>query len=224
MTTIDTTQYKNTYQSQPKTFEEQSSLGKEAFLKLLVTQLQNQDPTQPLQDKEFIAQMTQFSTLEQMTNLNDMFTKFVETQSIGGLSNMIGKKVTWTDKVQGGVDETGQPKYKDVQKEGIVKAISLKDGKSQLVLQDNSKIDVNLVETVEDNAQNTTENQNQPVTGQQMDGNTQQSSGQTDGAEGTQPSGEQIDGTEDAGQPVEQANGNSETPSPDDRSNEGGGV
>jgi len=147
MPIIDTTQYRNSFQSKPKTFEEQSSLGKEDFLRLLVTQLQNQDPTQPLQDREFIAQMTQFSTLEQMTNLNDMFTKFVEAQSIGGLSNMIGKKVTWTEYVVE-TNNAGEQVLKEVPKEGMVTAISMKDGKSQVVLEDGSRLDVNRIETV----------------------------------------------------------------------------
>ena len=44
-------------------------LDKEAFLKLLIAQLANQDPMNPMEDREFIAQMAQFSSLEQMANM-----------------------------------------------------------------------------------------------------------------------------------------------------------
>lgn len=59
--------------NKPKTVNKNGDLGKDAFIQLLVTQLQNQDPLDPVDDKEFISQMAQFSALEQMQNLNTSF-------------------------------------------------------------------------------------------------------------------------------------------------------
>ena len=58
--------YQGTYSS---AVLDKSGMGKDAFLQLLVNQLRNQDPLNPVNDKEFLAQMAQFSTLEQMQNL-----------------------------------------------------------------------------------------------------------------------------------------------------------
>jgi flagellar basal-body rod modification protein FlgD len=72
-------------------------LGKDAFLKLLVTQLQNQDPLNPLDDKEFIAQLAQFSSLEQMTNISSGIAALTEKtarQDMLSAVNYIGKEVT----------------------------------------------------------------------------------------------------------------------------------
>jgi flagellar basal-body rod modification protein FlgD len=51
------------------------SLGKDDFLRILLTQLSHQDPTAPMQDNEFIAQMAQFSALEQMSNMAADFAR-----------------------------------------------------------------------------------------------------------------------------------------------------
>lgn len=95
-----------------------SDLGKDQFLKILITQLGNQDPMQPMQDKEFIAQMAQFTSVEQMTNMATEMKSLRE--SIGIASGLIGKNVSWTGK-----DSEGN----DVDNEGIVDAITFKDGK-----------------------------------------------------------------------------------------------
>jgi flagellar basal-body rod modification protein FlgD len=72
-----------------------SVMGKDQFLKILITQLQNQDPMQPMQDKEFIAQMAQFSSVEQLMNISTQLTSL--NQSLGSASSLIGKDITWTD-------------------------------------------------------------------------------------------------------------------------------
>ncbi|MGO5011658.1 flagellar hook assembly protein FlgD [Niallia sp. Sow4_A1] len=76
-----------------------SSLGKDDFLKILITQLQNQDPTSPMDDKEFIAQMAQFSSLEQMQNLNTSMTNLISLQTQSNLisyGQFMGQDVNWS--------------------------------------------------------------------------------------------------------------------------------
>lgn len=72
--------------SKPQQREISNDLGKDAFLELLVTQLANQNPLEPTNDTEFIAQMANFSTLEQMQNM----ATSIESQLA---YDMIGKDV-----------------------------------------------------------------------------------------------------------------------------------
>jgi flagellar basal-body rod modification protein FlgD len=90
-------------------------LGKDAFLNLLVTQLRNQNPLDPMDDKEFISQMAQFSSLEQMQNMN---ASLVATQAAG----MIGYTVNWKDDQGNAVG-------------GVVDGVKTADGKSQLIVE-----------------------------------------------------------------------------------------
>lgn len=68
-------------------------LGKDDFLKILIAQLGNQDPTKPMENTEFIAQMAQFSSLEQMTNMSNEFTKMATLLNTSEAVTAIGKNV-----------------------------------------------------------------------------------------------------------------------------------
>lgn len=73
-----------------------STLGMDAFLQLLVTQLQYQDPLSPMDDKEFVAELAQFSSLEQLTEINtgiDNLSTIGQEQQLLGAVNFIGKTI-----------------------------------------------------------------------------------------------------------------------------------
>ncbi len=81
-------------ESLPQKRSPQHELGKDDFLKLLITQMSNQDPTDPMDNTQFIAQMAQFSSLEQITNLNSNFDKMNGMLTSAQALNTIGKTVT----------------------------------------------------------------------------------------------------------------------------------
>ena len=93
-----------------------TELGKDDFLKLLVAQLQSQDPLNPMEDKEFISQMAQFTSLEQMKNVSNAV-------QITQATSYIGKQVTWDD-------EMGE------QQTGIAKAVRIVSGEPKIVVGD----------------------------------------------------------------------------------------
>ncbi|NMA70120.1 MAG: flagellar hook capping protein [Desulfitobacterium sp.] len=108
-------------------------LGKDAFLQLLVAELTNQDPLSPMDNKDMVTQMAQFSTVEQLTNiyssmdnlsqgLSSIFQHSLLTQGAA----LIGKQVSGM--IPGG--EEGEP----IVVEGIVEAVQWLDGHPQLTL------------------------------------------------------------------------------------------
>ncbi|MGA2615265.1 MAG: flagellar hook assembly protein FlgD [Spirochaetia bacterium] len=72
-------------------------LDRNDFLKILITQLSHQDPTQPVEDKEFIAQMAQFSSLEQITNMNEGLSKVADLVARSQALNVLGSNVDVAD-------------------------------------------------------------------------------------------------------------------------------
>lgn len=117
-----------------------SDLGKDAFLKLLITQLQHQDPTNPMDDREFISQMAQFSSLEQMQNMTKAMESLLASQQQTQLMNytsFVGKEVKWhelTDKL----DDKGKPVINEGT--GIIKSVKFVDGNAVFELADGKEL------------------------------------------------------------------------------------
>ena len=108
-----------------------SALGKMDFLQMLVTKLKYQDPLKPISDESFVADMAQFSSLEQMTNLNQTFAQSINSlnENIIGLmmmqnttqaASLIGKTIT----VSTGTGEI----------EGQVSIVRFVDGEPKIVV------------------------------------------------------------------------------------------
>lgn len=117
-----------------------SQLGKDEFLKILMAQLQNQDPTNPMKDNEFIAQMAQFSSLEQMTNMTTAFEKFASGQQQTQLiqyNTFVGKQVKWHE-----LTEELDADNKPVVNEGLgsIKSVKFVDGSVEFTLTDGKVI------------------------------------------------------------------------------------
>ncbi len=110
------------------------SLGQNQFLQLLMTQLQNQDPMSPMDNTQFIAQMAQFSSLEQMTNLVSATQAMNANNEVAQSVSLIGHNVTYTN----ADGSTGS---------GVVSEVDVSSGNVQLKVGDTS-IDPTDINTV----------------------------------------------------------------------------
>jgi len=122
--------------NQPKDRVPSNELGKDEFMKILMTQLQHQDPLSPMDDREFISQMATFSSLEQMINMTNSIDMLVQSQLVSPViqySHMIGKEVSY----QAYDQETGE---KLAVEKSSVAAVSQQDGWAILELANGEKI------------------------------------------------------------------------------------
>jgi flagellar basal-body rod modification protein FlgD len=97
-------------QSDPKT----------EFLSLLVTQLKNQDPNNPVDQTQMLAQLAQFSSLEQMQSLNTTMTASASISNLSQSASLIGKTVTLTDPKTGATTN------------GVVGSVNVVNGNAQI--------------------------------------------------------------------------------------------
>ena len=111
-----------------------TELGKDDFMKLLITQMQNQDPLEPMDNNEYIAQMAQLSSLEQMSNLSQSF------QTSQALS-LVGKTVTATT--------TGQEVGSTEEITGKVSKVTI-SGKTVLIVVDGKEFSLSDITEVSD--------------------------------------------------------------------------
>lgn len=96
-------------------------LGQNDFMKLLMTQMQNQNPMDPTNSAEFMSQLAQFASLQGITQLNQNFANLLTLQSLNQGTSLIGKPITYTD--SGGRTASG-----------TVGSVSMVGGQVQLVV------------------------------------------------------------------------------------------
>jgi len=74
-----------------------TELDRDAFFKLLITQLSNQDPMNPMQDKEFVSQMAQFSSLNYMQSMSREMNNFIRSSESSLAFSFLGNRVDAVD-------------------------------------------------------------------------------------------------------------------------------
>ncbi len=119
-------------QSSQNTVTAGEGMGKDSFLQLLITQMRYQDPLEPAKDTEYISQLAQFNSLEQMQNLNDKFDKMLKWSQMTQASSLIGKQVDGI--VPLGVDKDKDGKLDTTSVSGTVSEVKYVDGEPRLVV------------------------------------------------------------------------------------------
>ncbi|MBU8790089.1 MULTISPECIES: flagellar hook assembly protein FlgD [Oceanobacillus] len=123
--------------------EPKPTIDKDGFLKILMTQLQNQDPTAPMNENEMVQQMATLTSLEQMMNMSKSIELLVNSQvesPVTQYSHLIGKDVTYLS--------SGEDSETSREETGKVIAVSQRDGIAILELDNKEKVEVTKVSKV----------------------------------------------------------------------------
>jgi flagellar basal-body rod modification protein FlgD len=113
-----------------------ANLDKDGFLKMFVAQMQHQDPSSPQDPNESTAQMAQFSTLEQITNLASSNSKIAQALNTSSAVGLIGRTVNYID--ADGVTQTGK----------VERVATSKDGQASLTIAGKAGIDPSSISEV----------------------------------------------------------------------------
>jgi len=103
------------------------------YMKLLVTQLQNQNPLEPMDNKDMSAQLAQFSQLQQTENLNTSFSQVLELTQRSYASSLIGKEVSFASQADDGTTRT---------RTGSVEQITIGDNETILLTVGGRQVDL----------------------------------------------------------------------------------
>ena len=111
-----------------------SSALQSQFLNLLVTQLKNQDPTNPMDSNQMTAELAQFSQLEQLENLSSQFSNVLSTTQKSYANSLVGKTVTYSV-----TDSSGNTSYTS----GTVDAVDMRDSSAVKLIVGDSNTNTN---------------------------------------------------------------------------------
>jgi flagellar basal-body rod modification protein FlgD len=103
-------------------------LDKDDFLKLMMAQLKQQDPMSPMDNDQMVAQMSQLSTVEQLTNMASANSQMARAIASSSAIGLIGRTVSWTD-------------AEDAVHSGVVESVSTKDGVPSLTVGGTAGVD-----------------------------------------------------------------------------------
>ncbi|MFD2650917.1 flagellar hook assembly protein FlgD [Brucella rhizosphaerae] len=116
----------NTANSSGSNAAAKASVDYNSFLKLLVTQMQNQDPTQPMDATQYVSQLATFSNVEQAVQMNSKLETLIANSSLSQAEGWIGRTLTSADGTVSGV-----VKSVTIQSSGML--AELEDGKTMLI-------------------------------------------------------------------------------------------